>query len=120
LALDRTIAKHGKARTITVDGTEFTSRALDEWAYRRGVALDFIRLGKPMENGFIESFNAKLRDQCLNAKQFLSIDDARCKIEAWRVDYNLHRPHSSLGHLIPTQFLSSSETEDGKAAFFWL
>ena len=118
LALARAIAKHGKARTITVDGTEFTSRALDEWAYRRGVALDFIRLGKPMENGFIESFNAKLRDQCLNAKQFLSIDDARCKIEAWRVDYNLHRPHSSLGHLIPTQFLSSSETEDGKAAFF--
>ena len=60
-------------------GTEFTSRALDEWAYRRGVLLDFIRPGTPVENGFIESFNGKLRDECLNANQFLSIEDARSK-----------------------------------------
>jgi hypothetical protein len=81
-ALDRAISKHGKPNTITVDhGTEFTSRALDEWAYRRGIALDFIRPGKPVENGHIESFNGKLRDECLNAHQFLSIDDARRKIE---------------------------------------
>jgi Transposase and inactivated derivatives len=67
-ALDRAIALHGKPRSITVDhGTEFTSRALDEWAYRNGIALDFIRPGKPVENGFIESFNGKLRDECLNA-----------------------------------------------------
>jgi putative transposase len=97
-ALDRAIAKHGKPQTITVDhGTEFTSRVLDEWAYQRGVLLDFIRPGKPVENSFIESFNGKLRDECLNANQFLSIDDARSKIEAWRMDYNHLRPHSSLG-----------------------
>jgi putative transposase len=65
--------------------------------YRRGEKLDFIRPGKPVENGFIESFNGRLRDECLNTNQFLSIDDARCKIEAWWVDYNHHRPHSSLG-----------------------
>jgi putative transposase len=104
--LDRAIARHGKPRTITVDhGTEFTSRALDEWAYRRGVTLDFIRPGKPTENGFIEAFNGKLRDECLNVHQFLSMADARSKIEAWRVDYNLHRPHSSLGHLTPREYL---------------
>jgi putative transposase len=83
-ALDRAIERHGQPKTITVDhGTEFTSRAMDEWAYRRGVTLDFIHPGKPVENGFVESFNGRLRDECLNANQFLSIDDARCKIEAW-------------------------------------
>jgi putative transposase len=86
-ALDRAIARHGAPQTITVDhGTEFTPRALDEWAYRRGVTLDFIRPGKPTENGFMEAFNGKLRDECLNSHQFLSIDDARSKIEALRVD----------------------------------
>jgi len=117
-ALERALAHHGKPRTITVDhGTEFTSRALDEWAYRRRVALDFIRPGKPLENGHIESFNGKLRDECLNAHQFLSIDDARRKIEAWRIDYNLHRPHNSLGQLTPSEFLSRSINEDRQAAF---
>lgn len=81
-ALERAVSKHGKPKTITVDhGTEFTSRALDEWAYRRGVTLDFIRPGKPVENGRIESFNGKLRDECLNAHQFLSIEDAKRKID---------------------------------------
>ena len=107
-ALDRAIARHGAPRTITVDhGTEFTSRALDGWAYRRGIALDFIRPGKRTENGFIEAFNGKLRDECLNAHQFLSIEDARSKVEAWRVDYNLHRPHSSLGQLTPLRVLET-------------
>jgi putative transposase len=120
-ALDRAITRHGKPRTITVDnGTEFTSRALDEWAYRRGVTLDFIRPGKPTENGFIEAFNGKLRDECLNANQFLSIDDARSKIEAWRVDYNVHRPHSSLGQLTPREYLNRSAREGQEAAFFQL
>jgi putative transposase len=96
-APDRTIAEHGKPRMITVDhGTEFTSRVLDEWAYQRGVRLDFIRPGKSVEHGFNESFNGKLRDECLNTNQFLSIADARSKIEAWRTDYNQHRPHSAL------------------------
>ena len=105
--------------SITVDhGTEFTSRALDEWAHRRGITLDFIRPGKPTENGFIEAFNGKLRDECLNAHQFLSIDDARSKIEAWRVDYNLHRPHCSLGQLTPKECLKRSGIEDKEAAIF--
>jgi putative transposase len=92
-ALDRVIALHGQPATFTVDhGTEFTSRAMDEWAYRRGVKLDFIHPGRPVENGFIESFNGRLRDECLNANQFLSIDDARRKINAWWEDYNDHRP----------------------------
>ncbi|MDA8118723.1 MAG: integrase core domain-containing protein [Gammaproteobacteria bacterium] len=105
-ALDRAIAQYGKPHSITVDhGTEFTSRALDEWAYRRGVLLDFIRPGKPTENGFIESFNGELRDEWLNAHEFLSIDDARCKIDSWWTDYNLHRPHSALGNVSREEYL---------------
>ena len=103
--LDRAIAGSGVPVSITVDhGTEFTSRALEDWAYRRGVKLDFIRPGKPTDNGHIESFNGRLRDECLNVMQFLSIDDARAKIEAWRIDYKAHRPHSSLGNLPPSEF----------------
>ena len=86
-------------------GTEFQSRALEDWAYRRGVLLDFIRPGKPVENAFIESFNGRLRDECLNVEQFASVADAQAKIEAWRVDYNQRRRHSSLGHLTPTEFV---------------
>ena len=96
--------------SITVDhGSEFTSKSLEEWAWRRGVKLDFIRPGKPMENGHIESFNGRLRDECLNVTQFMSLDDARTKIEAWRVDYNLRRPHSSLGHLTPSEFVRNRQ-----------
>ncbi len=105
VALDRAIARGSVPRSITVDhGTEFMSRALEDWAYRRGVQLDFIRPGKPVENAFIESFNGRLRDECLNVHQFTSIEDARTKIEAWRVDYNQRRPHSSLGHLTPNEY----------------
>ena len=85
-------------------GTEFTSKALEEWAWRRGVKLDFIHPGRPMENGHIESFNGRLRDECLNVSQFLSLDDARQKLEAWRLDYNHQRPHSALGHLTPSEY----------------
>lgn len=96
--------------SITVDhGSEFTSKALEEWAWRRGVKIDFIRPGKPMENGHVESFNGRLRDECLNVMQFLSLDDARAKIEAWRVDYNQRRPHSSLGHLTPSEFVRNRQ-----------
>jgi putative transposase len=96
--------------SITVDhGSEFTSKALEDWAWQRGVKLDFIRPGKPMENGHIESFNGRLRDECLNVMQFMSLDDARERIEAWRVDYNQHRPHSSLGHLTPSEFVRSRQ-----------
>jgi len=90
-------------------GTEFQSRALEDWAYRRGVLLDFIRPGKPVENAFIESFNGRLRDECLNVEQFASVADAQAKIEAWRVDYNQRRPHGSLGHLTPTEFIEQRQ-----------
>jgi putative transposase len=104
-ALENWVAAHGPPVSITVDhGTEFTSKALEAWAWQRGVKLDFTHPGKPMENGHIESFNGRLRDECLNVDQFLSLDDAREKIEAWRVDYNLHRPHSALGHLTPAEY----------------
>ena len=81
--------------------TEFTSKALEGWAYQRGVKLDFTHPGKPTDNGDIESFNGRLRDECLNVNQFTSLDDARAQIERWRIDYNAHRPHSSLGNLQP-------------------
>ena len=90
-------------------GTEFQSRALEDWAYRRGVQLDVIRPGKPVENAFIESFNGRLRDECLNVHRFGSLAEAQAIIEAWRLDYNAHRPHSSLGHLTPNEFLAQRQ-----------
>jgi putative transposase len=104
-ALDRVLGGSPGPRSITVDhGTEFQSRALEDWAYRRGVQLDFIRPGKPVENAFIEAFNGRLRDECLNVHQLASMADAQSKIEAWRIDYNQRRPHGSLGHLTPNEF----------------
>jgi len=109
-ALDRVLEGAPWPRSITVDhGTEFQSRALEDWAYRHGVQLDFIRPGKPIENAFIESFNGRLRDECLNVHQFVSIADAQTKIEAWRRDYNEHRPHGSLGHLTPTEYVAQCQ-----------
>lgn len=90
---------------ITDNGSEFTSRAFDAWAYARGVKIDYIQPGKPMQNGFIESFNGTLRDEFLNLHWFLSLRDAREKIESWREDYNRVRPHSSLGNLTPKQYV---------------
>ena len=109
-ALDHVLGDTPRPRSITVDhGTEFQSRALEDWAYRRGVQLDFIRPGKPIENAFIESFNGRLRDECLNVHQFASIADAQAKIEAWRIDSNQRRPHGSLGHLTPTEFVAQRQ-----------
>jgi putative transposase len=107
-ALDRILSAAASIpRSITVDhGTEFTSRALEDWADHRGVALDFIHPGKPVQNAHIESFNGRLRDECLNVHQFVSLEDAREKIEAWRIDYNQQRPHGSLGHLTPCEFVT--------------
>ena len=108
--LDRVLHEGPGPRSITVDhGTEFQSRALEDWAYRRGVQLDFIRPGKPVENAFVESFNGRLRDECLNVHQFASLAEAQAIIEAWRLDYNHHRPHSSLGHLTPSEFLAQCQ-----------
>ena len=105
-AFERLARERPLPQAITVDnGTEFTSTALDEWAWKHRVQLDFIRPGKPVENGMIESFNGRLRDECLNTHVFMSLDDARQKIQAWGTDYNEHRPHSSLGHLTPREFI---------------
>ena len=102
--------------SITVDnGTEFYSRAIDSWAYQNNVRLDFIRPGKPVENAFIESFNGKLRDECLNTNVFFSIEDARRKIEAWRIDYNTCRPHSSVKNMAPAEYTESHKTGLQKA-----
>jgi putative transposase len=104
--LQRLAERHGFPKTITVDnGAEFISKAVDTWAYQHGVQLDFIHPGKPVENAFIESFNGRLRDECLNTSVFISLADAKAKLEAWRVDYNLSRPHSSLGQLTPSEFV---------------
>lgn len=117
-ALDRCLSDGPTPISLTVDhGTEFTSKALEEWAWQRGIKLDFTRPGKPTDNSHIESFNGRLRDECLNVNQFLSIEDAKEKIEAWRLDYNHHRPHGSLGHLTPSEFIQiSQENGTPKAA----
>ena len=109
-ALDRVLNGISGPRSITVDhGTELQSRAFEDWAYRRSVQLDFIRPGKPVENAFIESFNGRLRDECLNVHPFTSLAEAQAIIEAWRRDYNHRRPHSSLGHLTPNEFLKQRQ-----------
>ena len=86
------------------NGPEFVSKVLDQWAYRNGVKLDFSRPGKPTDNAYVESFNGSLRDECLNVNWFLSLDDARGKIEAWRRHYNESRPHRALGERTPNEF----------------
>lgn len=96
----------GLPERIVIDhGPEFISNALDAWAYERGIKLHFIRPGKPVDNAFIESFNGRLRDECLNQNWFASIDQAGRIIEAWRTEYNQERPHSSLGDLTPAEFV---------------
>jgi putative transposase len=103
--LDRVAETRRLPRVIVMDnGPEFTSRALDAWAYARRVELHFLRPGKPVDNAFVESFNGKFRDECLNENWFQDLDDARTKIEAWRCDYNEVRPHSSLGDRTPTEY----------------
>ena len=95
----------GFPKAIVCDnGPEFRSEALDQWADRRGVALLFIQPGKPIQNAFAESFNGRLRDECLNESWFVSLRDARETIEAWRVDYNVARPHSGLAGRTPEEF----------------
>jgi putative transposase len=107
-ALDKVLLQRGAPESITVDnGTEFTSKALDHWAYRNSVHLDFIRPGRPVENGYIESFNGKLRDECLNVEVFFNLADARRKLYLWRRDYNHHRPHSALDDRTPAEFAAT-------------
>lgn len=97
--------KRGLPQIIMVDnGPEFTSKALDLWASQNNVKLSYIRPGKPVENAYIESFNGRFRDECLNEHLFIDLNDARDKIETWRIDYNTKRPHSGLGMLTPEEF----------------
>lgn len=103
--LDHLAETRGLPQTIVCDnGPEFAGRELDRWAYRRGVRIHFIDPGKPVQNAFVESFNGKFRDECLNEHWFLDINDARRTIETYRREYNSYRPHSSLGGKTPEQF----------------
>ncbi len=105
LALSQVIAERGAPVSITVDnGTEFASKAMDAWAYYFGVQLDFILPGRPVENSYIESFNGRLRDECLNVEVFFALVDVRDKLERWRHDYNRVRPHSALRGNAPALF----------------
>jgi putative transposase len=115
--LERLADLRGLPLSITVDhGPEFEGQVLDAWAYQAGVRLSFIRPGKPVENAYIESFNGRFRDECLNEHWFLTMAHARRAIEAWRIEYNTERPHSSLGNLTPEEYakngLSRSERAD--------
>lgn len=104
-ALEKVRVERGLPQIISVDnGSEFTSKILDHWAYWSGVKLHFIPPGKPTQNGHIESFNGRLRDECLNAQSFWSLKHAQHEIEKWRVDYNEWRPHTSIGNLTPREF----------------
>jgi putative transposase len=103
--LDRIAGERGLPEAIVLDnGPEFRGRALTAWSEERGVRLEFIQPGKPAQNAYAESFNGRLRDECLNANWFTSLSDARRKIESWRQDYNQQRPHSSLNYLPPAEF----------------
>lgn len=116
--LDQAIAERGQPKTIVSpsralllpcramdNGTEFTSMAILKWVQDNGIDWHYIQPGKPTQNAFIESFNGRLRDECLNETLFSSLNDAREELTKWRNDYNHHRPHSSIGNLTPFEFV---------------
>jgi putative transposase len=103
--LERILAGRAQPQSLRLDnGPEFRSRYFNAWCTGRGIALDYIAPGRPTENGYIESFNGKLRDECLNLYSFRNLDDARARIGRWREHYNSSRPHSALGYLAPAEF----------------
>ena len=103
--LTQLIEHRGKPDTIVSDnGTELTSMAVLKWCQETGIEWHYIQPGKPMQNGFVESFNGSFRDECLNETLFTSLDEARGKIKEWKEDYNQNRPHSSLGNLTPNEY----------------
>ena len=111
--LERICSETGYPASICVDqGSEFVSRDLDLWAYANGVTLDFSRPGKPTDNAFIEAFNGRFRAECLNAHWFMSLEDAREKMEDWRKYYNEVRPHGAIGQKVPIALLN----RDGAAS----
>jgi len=111
--LERVCARRGYPKVIQIDnGPEFAGKALDAWAYGHGVQLFFIEPGKPVQNAHIESFNGKLRDECLNQEWFINLHDARNIIENWRTDYNWVRPHSALNNLPPAVWAEQQKQAD--------
>ncbi|TCP06446.1 integrase-like protein [Crenobacter luteus] len=88
----------------TDQGPEFTGNALDQWASRKGIQLKLTQPGKPTQNAYIESFNGRLRDECLNEHWFMSLSHVRAELAVWRKDYNEARPHSSLAYQTPAAF----------------
>jgi len=108
--LEKVSREVGLPATIRVDrGTEFVSRVLDLWAYQCGVTLDFSRPGKPTDNAFIEAFNSRFRAECLNAHWFLTLDDAKSKVEDWRRYYNEERPHGAIDNKTPITLLNRGD-----------
>jgi putative transposase len=115
--LDAIIAVRGKPLMIVSDnGTELTSNAMLKWQQDRGVEWHYIAPGKPMQNGFVESFNGRLRDECLNEHLFTSYRHAREIISAWREDYNQHRPHTSLDGLTPSEYATRAKAHNANRA----
>lgn len=111
--LERLRHVRGLPKEIVVDnGPEFTSKAMIIWACNAGVNLHFIKPGKPTQNAFVESFNGRFRDECLNQHWFTSFDDANRIIQLWKNDYNNVRPHSALGNLTPAQFARTMEEKE--------
>ena len=106
--LDRAARFRGLPRSIRTDqGPEFTGKALDQWAYERGVELRLIEAGKPTQNAYVESFNGKFRDECLNEHWFKTLNEAREIVSSWRADYNQHRPHGALNYQTPAEFVAA-------------
>jgi putative transposase len=115
-ALDRIAAQRGLPKTIRCDnGPEFAGRVLDQWAFFNQVELDFSRPATPTDNAYIESFNARLRQELLNASWFLSLADARARMEAWRKEYNEERPHTALKNMTPKEYLELAKLPAGVA-----
>lgn len=110
--LDEVIARRGAPRTLRLDnGTEFTSNHFDKWAWQHRVHLDFIAPGKPTQNGHIESFNGRLRDEFLRTNRFVTVTGAQSEADLWMIDYNKNRPHSALGNLTPVEYLMKLMTD---------
>ena len=108
--LERLATERGAPDEIVLDnGPELSGKAVDQWAYERGVGLRFIEPGKPVQNAFVESFHGRLRDECLDRHWFLGLADARRTVEAWRQDYNRTRPHSALAYRSPEEFRQAFE-----------
>ncbi len=116
--LEHIAGQRGFPQGIVMDnGPELTGRVLDQWAYEHGVELRFIDPGKPVQNAFIESFNGRFRDECLNQHWFINLAQARRLVETWRLDYNRARPHSSLGYLTPHEFATQIRDKAREALF---